>query len=75
MQNLLNTYVSSVFTVENVNSIPTPIEMFSGNSNQTLTDIQITEDIVLQKLNKINIYKCQGSDQIHPKLLYELRNE
>ena len=72
---LLNAYFASVFTVENVNSIPTPIEMFLENRNQTLTDIQINEGIVLQKLNKININKCQGSDQIHPKLLYELRNE
>jgi ribonuclease P/MRP protein subunit RPP40 len=73
--NLLNTYFSSVFTVENVDSIPISIEMFSGNSDQTLTDIQITENIVLEKLNIININKCQGSGQIHPKLLYELRNE
>ena len=50
--------------------------MFSGNSDQTLTDIHdITDDIVLEKLNKINVNKGQGSDQIHPKLLYELRNE
>src|SRR3989442_876372 len=73
--NLLNTYFSSVFTVENLNSVPTPIEMFSGNSDQTLANIHVTEDIVLAKLNKINVNKCQGSDQVHPKLLYELRNE
>src|SRR2546425_13278610 len=73
--NLLNTYFSSVFTVENLNSVPTPNEMFSGNSDQTLTNIHITEDIVLAKLNQINVNKCQGSDQVHPKLLYELRSE
>ena len=37
--NLLNKYFSSVFTVENLNSVPTPIEMFSGNSDQTLANI------------------------------------
>ena len=73
--NLLNAYFSSVFTVENLNSIPAPIKLFSENSDQTLTNIDITEDIVLEKLNKINVSKCQGSDQLHPKLLYELRNE
>ena len=46
--NLLNTYFSSVFTVENVDSIPISIEMFSGSSDQTLTDIQFTENIVLR---------------------------
>ena len=49
--------------------------MFSGYSGQTLANIHITEDIVLAKLNQINVNKCQGSDQVHPKLLYELRNE
>src|SRR3989441_13330468 len=73
--NLLNTYFSSVFTVENLNSVPTPNETFSGNSDQTLTNIYITEEIVLEKLNKINVNKCQGSDQVHPKLLYALGNE
>src|SRR6267154_3383936 len=73
--NLLNTYFSSVFTLENLNSIPTPIEVFSGNDDQALTNIHITEDIVFGKLNKINVSKWQGSDQVHPKLLYELRNK
>jgi hypothetical protein len=73
--NLLNTYFSSCFTVKNVNSVPTAIEMFSGNSDQRLRDVHIFEDIVFGKLYKININKCQGSDQIHPKLLYELKNE
>ena len=72
---MLNRYFSSVFTVEDLSSISAPIEIFSGNSNQTLTNIQVTEDIVFEKLDNININKCQGSDQIHPKLLYELRNE
>src|SRR6185436_17467383 len=61
---LLNKYFSSVFTVEDLNSIPTPVEMFPENSDQILTAIHITEDIVLEKLNKINVNKCQGSDQI-----------
>src|SRR3989442_470298 len=38
--NLLNKYFSSVFTVENLNSVPTPIEMFSGNSDQTLANMR-----------------------------------
>ena len=66
--NLLNTYFSSVFTVENLNSVPTPNKTFLGNSDKTLTNIHITEDIVLEKLNKINVNKCQSSDQMHLKL-------
>ena len=58
-----------------MNSIPTLIDRFTGKSNHTLTNIYIAEDIVVAKLNKINVNKSQGSDQVHPKLLYELRHE
>ena len=30
---------------------------------------------VLDKLNKINVNKCQGPDEIHGKLLFEIRHE
>jgi len=34
----------------------------------------IEEDVILKKLN-INVNKSADPDQIHPRVLYELRNE
>jgi hypothetical protein len=73
--NLLNAYFSSVFTVENLKEIPAASKKFTEDRDQSLANVLITEDVVLGKLNKINVNKCQGPDQVHPKLLFELRNE
>ena len=35
----------------------------------------IDEDVILKKLLNLNINKSAGPDQIHPRVLYELRNE
>ena len=35
----------------------------------------IDEDVMFKKLLNLNINKSAGSDQIHPKVLYELRIE
>jgi len=72
---LLNKYFSSVFTKENMQSIPSPLQTFNANSDQILDKLSITEEIVFVKLSKINVNKSQGPDQIHGKLLYELRSE
>lgn len=37
--------------------------------------IVVTPDLVLKKLNAVNPTKAQGPDGIHPKILYEMRNE
>ena len=64
-------YFNSVFTVENKENIPdinnfTEIEM---------PEIIITEELVHKKLSKLNVNKSTGPDKLHPKLLYEIRNE
>ena len=38
-------------------------------------DIKITEEIVLEKLSKLDVNKSIGPDEIHGKLLFELRFE
>ena len=35
----------------------------------------IDEDAILKKLVNLDIDKSAGPDQIHPRVLYELRNE
>lgn len=68
---ILNNYFSSVFVDENLSNIPKPIEMFSGTEG--LSSVLITESVVLDKLKRINVSKSQGPDQLHGKLLYEIR--
>src|SRR3989441_9563760 len=72
---LLNSYFSSVFTVENISSIPNSISNFDFTNSQTFSDISVDEKLVYGKLSKMNISKSQGPDELNPKLIFELRNE
>ena len=73
--NLLNNYFASVFTKEDVSVVPEPEVVFKGTEYQCLAEIEINKDIVLEKLNSINVNKCQGPDEIHGKIIYEIRHE
>ena len=72
---LLNNYFASVFTREDIRSIPEPELVFKGTQSQCLSEILITEEIVQDRLSRINTNKCQGPDEVHGKLLYEMRQE
>ena len=71
----LNEYFCSVFTQENLANIPNALAIFEGNEGDFLSNISITKEELLCKLDKINVGKSLGPDDIHPKLLYELRHE
>lgn len=71
----LNEYFSSVFTVENISSIPSPENLFESEIGNELSNVIIDERVVFNKLSELNINKSPGPDNIHPKLLYELREE
>ena len=75
MADLLNSYFSSIFTVENVSSIPNPISNFDFTNSQIFSEISVDEKFVEEKLSKMNTGKSQGPDELNPKLIYELRNE
>ena len=70
---LLNEYFSSVFTQEDISNIPEPKNMFKWDSNEKLTELKVTPNVVLEKLENLKVDKSPGGDNIHPKLLYELR--
>lgn len=73
---LLNEYFSSVFTKENYINAPEPEAVFKGDiETEGLLFIEITEDKVAKKLNNLDVNKCSGGDGLHPKMLFELRNE
>ena len=72
--NVLNSYFSSVFTDEDLESIPTLDEAEKSNGIQ-LTDILITPEAVRVKLMGLDINKAYGPDGIPPRVLKELKNE
>jgi len=73
--NIFNDYFASVFTVEDRDNIPLAEPIFTGIELERLSEICINEDIVFKKLSEINVNKSPGSDDLHPKLLFELRHQ
>jgi Endonuclease-reverse transcriptase len=73
--NILNDYFASVFTVENIDNIPVAEQVFIGLESEYLSEISINEEIIFKKLSEINVNKSPGSDDLHPKLLFELRHQ
>ncbi|MDW3615035.1 MAG: reverse transcriptase family protein, partial [Nitrososphaeraceae archaeon] len=74
--NLLNIYFSSVFTKEDLSNIPeAPIICKESMKEEGLERLEITEELVFRKLSDLNTNKSAGPDELHPKLLNELRTE
>ena len=73
--NYLNKYFTSVFVEEDLITMPKPNKIFQGNTENCLQNVEINEDIVIEKLNSLNVSKSQGPDEIHGKLLHELSVE
>ena len=68
---VLNDFFSSVFVQESKDNIPT----FDKEVENNLSNIQITENDMLNVLKSLNVNKSPGPDGIHPKILRELCNE
>ena len=68
----LNSYFKSVFTNEDLASIPAFENQSDDNS---LEDIEINEAIVLKQLQNLKVNKSPGPDCLHPRLLKELSSE
>jgi len=49
--------------------------MFTKTWKQGLTDIDFSQSDILQLLQKVNITKSPGPDQVHPRVLRECANE
>jgi hypothetical protein len=75
---ILNDYFSSVFVNE---SYETGNESYEEVEEEAISGIPkmdklvIEEDVIFKKLLNLNVNKSAGPDQIHPRVLYELRNE
>ena len=65
---LLNDFFTSVFTSEDLSSVP---QIEKQVNEPFLTSIDITEEITLEILNSLNPSKSIGPDGIHPRILKE----
>ena len=66
--NVLSDFFSSVFTKEpEGNDMP----QFDSRCDNILNFVNISEDIVLKKLNSVKVDKSQGPDGINPRILKE----
>ena len=64
---LLLDYFSSVFTTEPDSDSMPPFE--EREYEKAIEDIDITRDMVLDKLKKLKVNKSPGPDKIHPRVL------
>ena len=69
MAEVLNEYVSSVFTTEDISSFPIPVTIFEGDHSDHLGQLFVTPEIIAKKINNMKDNKSPGVDGIPPKLL------
>ena len=72
MEEVLNEYFSSVFTTENISSLPVPFTKFEGNKSEHLGQLFVTPVMIANKIKKTKDNKSPGVDGIPPKLLKEI---
>ena len=70
--NLFQNYFGGVFTAEPDGDMPTFEER---DYEDILSSLNITEDMVLEKLCKMKINKSPGPDSIHPRVIREISKE
>ena len=67
----LNGYFSSVFTKENISSLPVADAKFQGAKSDYLGPLVVTPELVAKKIKATKDNKSPGVDGIPPKLLME----
>ena len=72
MAEVLNEYLSSVFSTEDISSIPLPFTKFEGNKSEHLGQLFVTPEMIEKKIKKMKENKSPGVDGIAPKLLKEI---
>ena len=75
MAKVLNNYFRSVYTKEDDSNVPNATEIFNGTKDEELNNIQITEEMVEEKIKNLKSNKAAGPDQMHSNILKELSDE
>ena len=68
MAEVLNEYFSSVFTTEDISSLPVPFTKCEGIKSEHLWQLFITPEMIAKKIKKIKDNKLPTVDGIPPKL-------
>ena len=63
----LNMHFSSVFTREDISSLPVPETKFEGSEGERLGQLVVTAEVVATEVNNMKENKSQGVDGISPK--------
>jgi len=62
MAEAFNAYFTSVFTREDVSSLPDPVNIFKDSDGEKLLDVVFTTEDVKEQLNKLRVDKALGVD-------------
>ena len=68
MANIMNSYFSSVFTIEQLNNV-LQLRQFEGN---ILDTFNFSTEEVQEELQHLNMYKSTGPYILHPRILCAL---
>jgi Reverse transcriptase (RNA-dependent DNA polymerase)/Endonuclease-reverse transcriptase len=71
MAQILNKFFTSVFTSEDMVSLPT----IGAETEETLSNITITRDLIVRKIDKLRKESAPGPDNIHPHFMKETKIE
>ena len=69
---VLSEYFSSVFTTEDISSLPVPFTKFEGSKSEHLGQLFVTPEMIAKKIKEMKDNKSPGIDGIPPKLLKEI---
>ena len=72
MAEVLNEYFSSVFTTEDISSLPVPFNKFEGNKSEHLGQLFVTLVTLAKKIKKMKYNKSPGVVGIPPNLRKEI---
>ena len=72
MAEVLNEYFSSVFTTEDISSLPVPLTKFEGDQSDHLGQLFATPEMTAKKIKKMKDNKSPAVDGIPPKLFKEI---
>ena len=64
MAEALYEYFSSVFTTEDISSLPVPFTKFEGNKSEHLGQLFVTPEMIAKKIKKMKDNKLPGVDGV-----------